>query len=64
MLQYFRFDEKAVELNRYEFMKGKKMFFFLARSVFVTVFMMYATLFVAASIPFFKPNNPAILIFG
>jgi signal peptidase I len=64
MLQYLKFNENTVDTKRYELMKGKKVYFFLAKLVLVTVFMFYATLFVAVATPFLRPNHPAIYIIG
>jgi len=60
MLQYFKFNENAVENKRYQLLTGKKAYLFLSKSALVSIFMMYATFFVAAAIPFLSPNNPAV----
>jgi hypothetical protein len=64
MLQYLKFNENAVDNKRYELMKGKNLYLFLAKSVLVTVFMVYATLFVAVATPFLRPDHPAIYVVG
>jgi len=64
MLQYFKFNENAVENKRYQLLPGKKAYLILSKSALVSIFMMYATFFVAAAIPFLSPNNPAVFIIG
>ena len=64
MLQYFKFNENAVGEKRYQVMAGKKAYFFLGKSALVSIFMIYATFFVAAAIPFLTPNHPAVFIVG
>jgi signal peptidase I len=63
MIQYFKFSENSAENVRYSCLSGRKAVIYVAKRIFVALFLAYATLFVAAANPF-SPNHPSILVVG